>query len=187
MQRLPRPDHGVASRAQLFDAGDKREHDTQRPVRRGAQQGAQLRLKDFVDGEAQADAAHAERRARALDGRMLDAQLRLADIERADRHSPRRRTLHELTIGAVLRLFGQGRLATAREQELGAKQTNARRSALRCARRIVRGLDVRLESNLDAVFCDSRQIAILVERLFERLTTPLSCVYQSPALRDQDR
>ncbi len=102
----------------------------------------------------------------------------LADIERADRHSPRRRTLHELTIGAVLRLFGQGRLATAREQELGAEQTNARRSTLRCARRIVRGLDVRLESNLDAVLCDCRQIAILVERLFVRLTPPLPCVYQ---------
>ena len=77
-----------AAGAKLLETRHEGEHHPQRTVLRRAEEGPQLRLKDLLDGEAEADAAKAERRAGAVDGRMVDSQLCLADVERPDGHAP---------------------------------------------------------------------------------------------------
>ena len=104
---------------------------------------------------------------------MLHAELRLADVEGPDGDAPGRGALDELAVGAVLRLFGQRRLARAGEQELGSEQADPFGAALDRAGRVVGRLDVRLEPDLHAVFGDGRQVAVLVERLLVGLPPPL--------------
>ena len=91
----------------------------------------------------------------AVDAGVLDRQLRLADVERADRHRRRRGALQQVAVGGVLRLFGQRGLSAAGQQELGAEQADAVRSPLVRALRIVGRLDVRLEPDLHAVGGDA--------------------------------
>ena len=107
--------------AELFEAGDEWEHHAQRTVRRGTKKGAQLRLEDLVDRQAEPDAAQAEGRPRAFDRGVLDAELRFADIEGADGDPPRGGALDEPAVGAILRFFGERRLPCSGEEELGSE------------------------------------------------------------------
>ncbi len=116
-------DHGRTSRAQLLHARDERKHDSQRAVRGRAQQRTQLRLEDLVHGQAQAHAAEAERRPRALGSRMLKRQLRLADVERANRHAARGHALDQACVCVELGLFGECGVPAPREQELRPEES----------------------------------------------------------------
>ncbi len=150
-QRFRGPRHGAARRSQLVEAGNERKHDAQRAVRGGAQQGAQLRLEDLVERQAEADAAQSERRAGPFNAGVFDRQLRFADVERADGHAPPGRTLEEPPVGDELRLLGERALSAAGEQELGPEKPDAFGAALPCPAGVVRCFDVGFEPDRDAV------------------------------------
>ena len=129
-----------------------------------------------------------ERRARAVEAGVIDRKLRLADVERPDRHRRGSGARHQPAVGRVLGLLGQRGLAAAGEQELRTEQTDALGPLLARALRVVGRLDVRFEADLDAVGGDARETPVLVQRLPRtRRADALRCPNCCQSCRRRDR
>ena len=124
----------------------------------------------------------------AFDAGMLERQLRLADVERPNRHAAGRHALDQPRVGVVLRLLRQRR--AVRPRRAGTPIGTAR-----CRPRPPRALcsassgDSTLASSriCDAVCGDRRQPAIFVERLLVGLATLLRVLTCVERRRDRDR
>ena len=169
-----RADDRATRGAQLFQSRYEREHDAQRPMRRGSKQCPELRLEHVFHRETQPDAAQAERRSRALGSGVVERELRLADLERPDRHPPGRHAFDEPGIRVELDGFGERRVTAAGQQELGSEQADAVRPRLPRPGRIVWRLNIGLEADLDPVLGYWRQPAVLVQRLLIGLASLLT-------------
>ena len=111
------------------------------PCDRRAQQRPQLRLEHFLERQAEAEAAQAERRSRGL-GAVRQSQLRLGDVEGADRDPAPGHRFEQPPVDGVLRVFVEAGRAGARQQELRAIEPDALGAALARPRGFVRQLDV---------------------------------------------
>ena len=99
----------LAHLAQLLHARHHRHHDPQIAVGARADHRAELRQEDVGPREREAHGAQAERRVHL--GRELEARRELvaADVERAQRHRPRRDGLDDGAIELVLLVLGRHR------------------------------------------------------------------------------
>ena len=136
---------------ELAHAGEHGHQQPHRPVRRGAQDGADLREEHGGLAQAQAHRAQPERGAGAGRRRRRGAERLVgAEVEGADGDGQPAHGAHHARVGAVLLLLG-GRRPAAGEEELGAVEPDA--GGTDAARRLHVGgeLDVGAQHHLEAV------------------------------------
>ena len=147
-------------RSHLVQRRHERKHDAQRAVRGRAQQRPQLRLEDGRLREAEPDAAQPGVTAALVVGEppgverrvhQRPRELPLVDVERADRHRPRRHPLDELPVDVVLLVLGRHVRRAADEHELRSIEPDAFGAGVERRGDVVGPLDVRLQDDADAV------------------------------------
>jgi hypothetical protein len=145
----------VEQRARLLDfreRDDEREHDAHVAVHRGTQKRAQLRAEQLRLVEAHPNRPPPEEGVR-LGREAPDGELVTADVERADDHRLSVERLDDTPVRAVL-LFLVGHRRAPDDEELGAHEPHAHRSAGGRLLRLVRQVDVRAQRDGHAVARD---------------------------------
>ena len=152
------PAEQAAHLAELLHAGHHRHHDAQVAVGARAQHRAEVRQEDVGPRQREAHRAQAERRVHL--GRELEARRELVapDVERAQRHRPRRDGLDHRSIELVLLVLGRHR-APVDVDELGPVEADPLGAVIEREDGLGRQLDVRLEADRLAVARDARLVA----------------------------
>ena len=137
--------------AHFFDGRDEREHDAQRPVRRGAHQRPHLRAQHLGVGEPEPQAAQAGPRAPPFRAAAGPGKLPLVEVERANGDRSWRDLFNQAAIERVLIVLGDAGDGPARQHEFRTVEADALGAMFVQERQIFEQLDVGFEANAHAV------------------------------------